>query len=209
MVSPREPITEEALFDVEELGFDLPPSPLEAAEAKRQAKELERQQAIVRTPDERAASANELIAEWIQHVKSQGLSETDVPTEIKSRVGRSIRSLIKKGYVYKEIVFALSTFTVRDLRNRKYTPKTGNIEIYARQYRGESLDEREANDAAQEKLRQDALAQGKAPTSGTGRQNQRDASVIAVAEAAREFQARKASHQGITYNAPPLKGIEQ
>ena len=186
---------EDSLFNTEDLNFDLPPSPLVQEQKKRRAKELERQRELVRTKDARAASASELLAEWVQHMKARGLSETDVPTEIKNRVGRTLRSLIKKGYVYDEITYALMTFTVRDLRDRKYTPKTGNLEIYARQYRGENLNEKSANEAEQERLRQEAIAQGQAPTSGTKRQNQRDASLMALAEVERERRERKARQQ--------------
>lgn len=191
---PRKTSKETSLFNVDELDFAPPPSPLEQEEKKRRAKERERQREMLRTEDERAASAGEIMAEWVQHMKCKGLSETDVPTEIKNRVGRSLRTLIKKGYLYDEITFALITFTVRDLRDRKYTPKTGNLEIYARQYRGENLTEKDANDAEQERLRQEAIAQGQAPASGTKRQNQRDASLLALVEASREHQERKA-HQ--------------
>lgn len=187
----RKTSKEESLFNTDDLNFDLPPSPLVQEEKKRRAKELERQRELVRTQDERAASASDLMADWMRHIQAQGLSETHVPTEIKNRVGRYLRSLIKKGYLYDEIAFALSTFTVRDLRNRKYTPKVGNLEIYARQYRGENASERDANEAEQERLRREALAQGKAPTSGTARQNQRDASLMALVEASREHHARK------------------
>lgn len=190
-MTKRKTIKEESLFNTEDLDFDLPPSPLVQEEKKRRAKELERQRELVRTQDARAASASELMAEWVQHMKAKGLSETDVPTEIKNRVGRSLRSLIKKGYLYDEITYALMTFTVRDLRERKYTPKTGNLEIYARQYRGESLNEKSANEAEQERLRQETIAQGQTPTSGTARQNQRDASLMALIEASREHQARR------------------
>ena len=197
---PRKTSKETSLFNVDELGFAPPPSPLEQEEKKRRAKERERQREMLRTKDDRAASASEIMAEWVQHMKCKGLSETDVPTEIKNRVGRSLRTLIKKGYLYEEITFALKTFTVRDLRDRKYTPKIGNLEIYARQYRGENFTEKCANEAEQERLRQEAIAQGQAPTSGTKRQNQRDASLLALVEASREHQERKAGQ--ITPAAP-------
>lgn len=187
----RKTSKEESLFNTDDLDFDLPPSPLVQEEKKRRAKELERQRELLRTQDARAASASELMAEWVQHMKAKGLSETDVPTEIKNRVGRSLRSLIKKGYLYDEITYALMTFTVRDLRERKYIPKIGNLEIYARQYRGENLNEKSANEAEQERLRQEAIARGQAPTSGTARQNQRDASLMALIEASREHQTRR------------------
>lgn len=183
---------EESLFNTEDIDFDIPPSPLVQEEKKRRAKELERQRELVRTQDERAASTKDLMADWVKHMQSKGLSETDVPTEIRNRVGRSLRSLIKKGYLYDEIAFALMTFTVRDLRDRKYTPKTGNLEIYARQYRGENVNEREANDAERERLRSEALSQGRAPTTGTARQNARDASLAALAQASMERHARTA-----------------
>lgn len=192
----RKTSKEESLFNTEDLDFDLPPSPLVQEEKRRRAKELERERELVRTQDDRAANASELMAEWVQHMKARGLSETDVPTEIKNRVGRSLRSLIKKGYLYTEITYALMTFTVRDLRDRKYTPKTGNLEIYARQYRGESTNEKSANEAEQERLRQEAIAQGQAPTSGTARQNQRDSSLMALVQASREHQERKARQIG-------------
>lgn len=190
-MSKRKTSKEESLFNTEDLDFDLPPSPLVQEEKKRRAKELDRQRELVRTQDARAASASELMSEWVLHMKAQGLSDTDVPTEIKNRVGRSLRSLIKKGYLYEEITFALKNFTVRDLRNRKYTPKTGNIEIYARQWRGENVNERNASEAEQERLRQEAIARGQAPTSGTKRQNRRDASLVALMEASRERKARQ------------------
>ena len=197
-MSKRKISKEESLFNTEDTDFDVPPSPLVQEEKKRRAKELERQRELVRTQDERAASTKDLMADWVQHMQAKGLSETDVPTEIKSRVGRTLRSLIKKGYLYDEIAFALMTFTVRDLRDRKYTPKTGNLEIYARQYRGENLNEKSANEAEQERLRQEAIAQGQAPSSGTARQNRRDASLLALMEATREHQERKAlqAHHG-------------
>lgn len=171
---------EESLFLDEDVDIDIPPSPLVQEEKKRRAKELQRQREMVRTQDARAATAKDIMAEWMQHLRCRGLSDTDVPAEIKNRVGRSLRALIKKGYVYDEIVFALETFTVRDLRDRKHTPKTGNLEIYARQYRGENENEREANDAERERLRQESIAQGRAPSTGTARQNQRDASLLAI-----------------------------
>lgn len=188
----RKTSKEESLFNTEDLDFDLPPSPLVQEEKKRRAKELERQRELLHTQDARAATASDLMAEWVQHMKAQGLSDTDVPTEIKNRVGRSLRSLIKKGYLYDEITFALKNFTVRDLRNRKYTPKTGNLEIYARQWRGENLNERTASEAEQERLRQESISRGQAPTSGTTRQNQRDATFMAIVEASRERKARQA-----------------
>lgn len=183
---------EEPLFAVEELDFAPPPSPLEQEEKKRRAKERERARATVRTQDESAMTTDQIMAQWVEHAKASGLSETQIPVEIRLRVGRSLRSLIKKGYVYEEIVFALKNFTIKDLRDRKYTPKTGNLEIYARQYRGENTDEREANDAERERLRSEALSQGRVPSSGTARQNQRDASFAALVQASRERQARSA-----------------
>lgn len=198
----------ESLFDVADVGIEIPPSPLEIAAEKRREKEAARQRDIPRTQDERAASTSDLMGEWIQHLKAKGLSETEIPNEIKIRVGRSIRSLIKKQYLYEEIVYALATFAVRDLRDRKYTPRTGNIEIYARQYRGESHNEREANEAEQERLRQEALSKGQAPTAGTQRQNQRDASIIALIEAQRELEARKLGQSnGLPQGAPAMREI--
>lgn len=208
-MSKRKTSKEESLFHVDGLDVDVPPSPLEQEERKRRARERERQRAMVRTQDERAASASDLMAEWVQYMQTMGLSDTNIPAEIKARVGRNLRSLIKKEYLYDEIVFALKTFTVRDLRDRKYTPKIGNLEIYARQYRGENTNEREANEIEQERLRQEAISQGQAPTSGTKRQNQRDASAIALVEAAREHRAKKAAQaQGITQGRPPMREIQ-
>lgn len=191
MGSKRKTSKEESLFNTDDLDFDLPPSPLVQEEKKRRSKELERQRELIRTEGDRAVSAGELMAEWVQHMAHKGLSETDVPTEIKNRVGRTLRSLIKKKYTYEEITFALKTFTVRDLRDRKYTPKIGNLEIYARQWRGENLNERTASEAEQERLRQESISRGQAPTSGTTRQNQRDASLMALVEGAHEHQMKK------------------
>lgn len=208
-MSKRKTSKEESLFNVDGMDVDVPPSPLEQEEKRRRAKERERERAMVRTLDERAASASELMAEWVQYMQGEGLSDTSVPTEIKTRVGRTLRLLIKREYLYEEIVFALKTFTVKDLRNRKYTPRTGNLEIYARQYRGENLNEREANEEEQERLRREALAAGKVPTSGNRRQNQRDASMVALAEASRAHKARLASRgKGIAPVAAPMREIE-
>lgn len=192
----RKTSKEESLFSTEDLDFDLPPSPLVQEEKKRRAKQLERDRELVRTQDDRAATASDILAEWVHHVKAQGLSETEVPAEIRNRVGRSLRSLIKKGYLYDEIIFALKTFTVRDLRNRKYMPKFGNLEVYARQWRGESINEKGASENEQERLRQESISRGQAPTSGTARQNQRDATLMAIMEASRERKARKARAVG-------------
>lgn len=206
-MAEHDPLPEaDSLFDLEELGMTVPPSPHEEAAKKRREQEAKRQQDIVRTQDERAASTNDFIGEWVEHVKHNHLSDTEIPTEIKVRVGRTVRSLIKKGYLYDEIVFALMTFTVKDFRDRKNIPRTGNLEIYARQYRGENHGERDANEAEQERLRQEALAQGQVPTTGTARQNQRDASILAIMEAAQEFQASQADRQ-IEHTSAPQREI--
>lgn len=206
---PRKTSKEESLFNVDDLGFDPPPSPLEQEEKKRRAKERERQRELIRTQDAHAASAKDLMAEWVLHMQSKGLSETDVPTEIKTRVGRSLRSLIKKGYLHDEIAFALMTFTVRDLRNRKYTPRIGNLEIYARQFRGEGQREQDANDTEQERLRREAITRGQAPSSGTARQNARDASILAIIKGEQEYEARKSwRKRQIDADCPPGRAIE-
>lgn len=179
-MSKRKISKEESLFHVDGTDIDVPPSPLEQEEKRRRAKAREREQAILKTKDERAASAGDIMAEWVKHVEAQGLSQTRIPTGIRDRVSRKVRSLIRDEYLYKEITYALMVFTVRDLRDRKNMPNPKNLEVYARQYRGENVNEKAANDAERERLRRESLSRGQVPTTGNARQNSRDASYASV-----------------------------
>lgn len=154
-------------------GFEHIPDP--AARRKKKPPE-----APPRTQDARGATAHEILAEWVRHIRAQGITETNLPDEIMMRVGRSLKSVIRKGYTYDEIVNAMRIWTIKDLRNRKSLPRTSMIEVYARQYRGETTSEAEANQNEHERLRTEALMQGQAPSVGTRRQRDRDASMLAI-----------------------------
>lgn len=183
-----DPLSKKKVGSEESLFAELPadqrpadvPSPTEVRRKREQKRRREAARTEVRTKDEHSMSAHDLLTEWLGHLRSQGISETDLPEEIKGRVGRTLRSLISKGYLYDEIVFAMRTWTIRDLRNRQFMPRTGMIEAYARQFRGESRDEAAAAQEEHERLRAEALSQGLAPQTGTARQRQRDATMQAI-----------------------------